>query len=140
MHVSLALRLSALTLSPTEQPTGPAAQSRIQTHVGRNPHPALPPLSAQPREAALAPAPATWVARQVSVLKTTVVVTSFALCISLIILGYLCIMGLVPLLAYKFERHRTFAARETSIVLKLILFQARSLQPTPYDDARTKYA
>lgn len=34
-------------------------------------------------------------------------------------------MALVPLLAYKLERHHTFAARETNIVLKLIFFQVK---------------
>jgi len=60
---------------------------------------------------------------KVSVLSATVVASTFGLCVGLIVVGLLSIMGMVPFLAYKMERHHTFAARETAIVLKLIFFQ-----------------
>ncbi|KAL1522119.1 hypothetical protein AB1Y20_021761 [Prymnesium parvum] len=56
-------------------------------------------------------------------LTATVVISVFGVCIAFLIFGYLGIMAMVPVLAYKVERHQTFAARETYIVLKLIFFQ-----------------
>ena len=64
-----------------------------------------------------------------AVVSATVLIAIFAVCIVALILGFLLIMAIVPVLAYKFERHRTFAAREMNIVLKLIFFQARRPRP-----------
>jgi len=42
-----------------------------------------------------------------------------------VVIGNVVLFVTVPLLAEKFERHTTFAAKENAIMLKLVFFQVR---------------